>query len=110
MGFILHHAISTNHKPNFTLLYFRPNQVSQLAQNGGDYDVFAFITHPGASGVAYGGQACPNAPRGNKISFNKGYGPNQCNYYDPPQWIRCTVSNRIALTAEVFNTYHIWLK
>ena len=83
--------------------------MSQLAQNGGDYDVFAFITHPGASGVAYGGTACPSEPRGEKIAFNKGYGPNQCNYFNPPQWIRCTVTNRIALTAEVFNIYDMWL-
>ena len=80
-----------------------------MAQNGGDYDVFAFITHPGASGVADSGTACPGAPGRDKISLNRGYGPNQCNNFKPPQRIRCTVSNRIALTAEVFNTYDMWL-
>ena len=80
-----------------------------MAQYGGDFDVFAFITYPGASGIAMGGQACPGAPGGDKISFNRGYGPNDCDTYDPPEWIPCTVSNRIVLTAEVFNTYDMWL-
>ena len=80
-----------------------------MAQNGGDYDVFAFITHPGAAGVAFAGTACPADPQSYKVSFNKGYGPNECNNYDPPRRIRCTVSNRIALTAEVFNIYDMWL-
>ena len=80
-----------------------------MAQNGGDYDVFAFITHPGAGGIAAGGTACPFEPKGQKVSFTKGYGPKQCNKYDPPQWIRCTVTNRIVLTAEVFHTYDMRL-
>ena len=108
-SFILHDAISKNDKLKLTLLYFRPNQASQMAQDGGDFDVFAFITYPGASGIAMGGQACPGAPGGDKISFNRGYGPNDCDTYDPPEWIPCTVSNRIVLTAEVFNTYDMWL-
>ena len=81
-----------------------------MAQNGGDYDAFIFITYPGASGVAIGGKACPSEQRGHKISYNKAYGGNDCNKYQPPQWIRCTVTNRIALTAEVIITYNMWVK
>ena len=68
---------------------------------GSNYDLYTFITHPGASGVALGGQACSSNPTF-RISMNKGYGPNQCHYYSPPNPIDCTKpANRIALTAEV---------
>ena len=68
---------------------------------GSNYDLYTFITHPGASGVAYGGQVCSSNPR-MRISMNKGYGPHQCHYYQPPNPIDCSKpTNRIALTAEV---------
>ena len=110
MNLILHHVIWTNHKLKFALLYVRPNTLISMAQNGGDYDAFIFITYPGASGVAIGGKACPYEQRGHKISYNKAYGGNDCNKYQPPQWIRCTVTNRIALTSEVIITYNMWEK
>ena len=68
---------------------------------GSNYDLYTFITHPGASGVAYGGQACSSIPE-MRISWNKAYGPNQCDDYEPPYPIDCSKpTNRIALTAEV---------
>ena len=68
---------------------------------GAKYDMYTFITHPGAAGVAYGGQAC-SSNANLRISFNQAYGPNQCHYYSPPNPIDCSKpTNRIALTAEV---------
>ena len=68
---------------------------------GSNHDLYTFITHPGASGVAYGGQACTSRAE-YRISMNKGYGPRQCHYYQPPNPIDCSKpTNRIALTAEV---------
>ena len=68
---------------------------------GSNHDLYTFITHPGASGVAYGGQAC-SSNANSRISFNKAYGPNQCQDYDPPKKIDCSKkTNRIGLTAEV---------
>ena len=68
---------------------------------GSNYDLYTFITHPGAAGVAYGGQVCSSDPTV-RISFNQGYGPNQCHYYSPPKKIDCSKkTNRIGLTAEV---------
>merc|ERR1711981_863865 len=67
---------------------------------GSNYDLYTFITHPGASGVAYGGQAC-SSNANSRISFNKAYGPNQCQDYSPPKTIDCSKkANRIGLTAE----------
>ena len=65
-----------------------------------DFDLLAFVTHPGASGVAEKAQVC-NDVKGMKISFNRAYGPNACQDYHPPKPIPCTVTNRIALTAQV---------
>ena len=68
---------------------------------GAKYDLYAFITHPGASGVALGGQLCNKNP-GWRVLFVSAYGDNECNGYDPPYPIDCSKpSNRIALTAEV---------
>ena len=73
----------------------------KAAEGGANYHLYTFITHPGAGGVALGGQACSTNPK-MRISMNKGYGPNQCHYYSPPNPIDCTKpANRIALTAEV---------
>jgi len=70
---------------------------------GSNHDLYTFITHPGASGVAYGGQACTSQAE-YRISMNKGYGPNQCHYYQPPNPIDCSKpTNRIALTAETIS-------
>jgi len=70
---------------------------------GSKYNLYTFITHPGAGGVAIGGQACnPNANE--RISMNKAYGPNQCSYFEPPNPIDCSkLTNRIALTAETIS-------
>ena len=68
---------------------------------GSKYNLYTFITHPGAGGVAYGGQACTSTPS-LRISMNKAYGANECNNNEPPNPIDCTkTTNRIALTAEV---------
>ena len=63
-----------------------------------DHDLIAYVTHPGASGFGPG-EVC----RKNYIrwSHTKGYGPSQCNKYDPPEQMECTPTNRLALTAEV---------
>ena len=75
---------------------------------GAKYDLYAFIKHPGASGVALGGQVCSSNPK-YRISMNKAYGPNQCHYYDPPNPIDCSKpANRIALTAEVSVSYEAY--
>jgi hypothetical protein len=70
-------------------------------EGGANYHLYTFITYPGASGVAIGGQACSEHPQ-LRISFNSAYGENECRKYDPPTPIDCSKpSNRIALTAEV---------
>ena len=86
--------------------------MGKLAIAGGSkYDLYTFITHPGASGVGLGGQLCNSKPQW-RVSFNSAYGPNQCNYFDPPTTIDCSKpTNRIALTAEVdkYSIYDIKL-
>ena len=68
---------------------------------GAKYDLYAFIKHPGASGVALGGQLCNKSPAW-RIGFMSAYGDNECGNYDPPKPIDCSKpTNRIALTAEV---------
>jgi len=70
---------------------------------GAKYDLYTFITHPGASGVAYGGQVCNTDPR-LRVSFNKAYGDSQCGYYSPPFPMDCSKpTTRIALTAETIS-------
>ena len=79
----------------------------------GSYDIFTFVSHPGASGVAKGGTVC-NRLNSLKINYNLGYGPDECrkyqekcDWYDWWCWadywdIDCYATNRIALTAEVY--------
>ena len=76
--------------------------MGQLASEHGDnYDLYTFITHPGAGGVALGGEVCSDNPK-RRISMNRAYGDNQCNNYRPPSPIDCSRPvNRIMLTAEV---------
>jgi len=69
------------------------------AEEEGSYDLFTFITHPGAAGVAYSSMVCEYG-NSNRISFNKAYGSTQCNNYNPPETLDCTVAERITLTAE----------
>jgi len=76
-----------------------PIKLEKLAKSGGDYDLFTYISHPGAAGVAIGGVVC-NENKGERISFNSAYGPHDCDLYNPPQKIDCTITNRIMLTAE----------
>ena len=74
-------------------------------EEGAKYDLYTFITHPGAGGVALGGQVCSESPE-LRISMNKAYGDWQCSYYEPPTPIDCKKpTNRIALTAEVGTSY-----
>ena len=76
--------------------------MGQMARaQGANYDLYTFITHPGAEGVAKGGQACNDNPIW-RISMTKAYGDNQCNTFSPPNLIDCSrILNRITLTAEV---------
>merc|ERR1719510_1147203 len=93
---------ATTYSGTFTNADFDASaQMGKLATAGGSkYTLYTFITHPGAGGVAYGGQACTSTPS-LRISMNKAYGANECNYYEPPNPIDCTkTTNRIALTAE----------
>jgi hypothetical protein len=80
----------------------------KASAQGAKYDLYTFITHPGAGGVAYGGQACNSAEPNMRISFNKAYGADQCGFYEPPNEIDCSKPvNRIALTAEVVSNLKI---
>ena len=65
------------------------------------HDLVAYITHPGASGFAYLGQACSSSDDSLKFSKNNAYGSRECNNYQPPETIDCTPTNRVVLTAEV---------
>jgi len=65
------------------------------------HDLVAYITHPGASGYAYLATLCDSRDDALKFSSNKAYGSRQCNYYDPPETIDCTPTNRVVLTAEL---------
>ena len=78
------------------------------AEEEGSYDLFTFITHPGAAGVAYSSMVCEYG-NSRRISFNKAYGDTQCNNYNPPETLDCTVAERITLTAEVDIEYLIFL-
>jgi len=65
------------------------------------HDLVAYITHPGASGFAYLGQACSSSDDSLKFSKNNAYGSRECNNYQPPETIDCTPTNRVVLTAEL---------
>ena len=70
-------------------------------EGGSEYDLYTFITHPGASGVSLGGEACNPKPQW-RISLNRAYGDDECNKFSPPTEIDCSKpTNRIVLTAEV---------
>ena len=71
-----------------------------IAKKGGDYNLFTFVTFPGASGGAYGATVCEESKEW-KVNFIKSYDSYDCDNYSPPQSIDCTPSNRIVLTAEV---------
>ena len=71
------------------------------SEQGANYDLYTFITHPGASGIAKSGVACNDNPI-LRISMTKAYGNNECNDYEPPNFIDCSrILNRITLTSEV---------
>ena len=74
-----------------------------------DFDLIHFVTHPTASGVSWGRKICtPN--KGWRSAISRAYGPYECNGHNPPTEIRCTVANRIILTAQVsleFSNYHV---
>ena len=65
-----------------------------------DFDLIHFVTHPTASGVSWGRKICtPN--KGWRSAISRAYGQYECNGHNPPTEIRCTVANRIILTAPV---------
>ena len=73
-----------------------------IAKKEGDYDLFTFVTFPGAGGLAWGASVCKgNGFKDWKVNHNMAYDSYDCNNYDPPQSIDCTPTNRIVLTAEV---------
>ena len=76
--------------------------MGQMAKaEGSNYDLYAFITHPGATGIAMGGQACNSDPAW-RISINKAYGRYECDDYEPPFLNDCSkLIIRIGLTAQV---------
>ena len=65
-----------------------------------EFDLIAYVTHPGSSGVAYKGQVC-DKEEGWRFSVNRAYGPGSCQSFAPPEPIDCTPTNRVMLTAEV---------
>ena len=73
-------------------------ELEKLAGKEAKYDLYTYVTYPGASGEAWGGVVC-DPTQSNRINFNRAYGPNDC----PTQMTNCTKSNRIALTAEVYH-------
>ena len=75
--------------------------MGKLATAGGSkYNLYTFITHPGASGRAKIG-ACSSDPM-LRISMNKAYGRDECNDYKPPYANDCSkLTIRIGLTAQV---------
>lgn len=76
--------------------------MSKLANaEGAKYDLYTFISHFGAEGVAVNGVLCDKNPR-HRVSFITAYGDTECDAFNPPTKIDCTKpTNRIALTAEV---------
>ena len=76
--------------------------MSKLAEaEGAKYDLYTFISHFGADGVAVTGSLCDKDPRV-RVSFITAYGDTQCDAFNPPTKIDCTKpTNRIALTAQV---------
>ena len=85
-----------------SFLSYSPNELQQLAGKEAKYDAYTYVTYPGSSGVAFGGVVC-DPTQTERINFNSAYGPNDCNKYQPPKEIKCTKSNRIALTSEVYH-------
>ena len=77
-------------------------ELEELAENGEEYNLFTYITHPGAEGEAGDiGSVC-SASAGHRISITKAYGPDECSKYSPPDTIDCSYPlSRITLTAEV---------
>lgn len=89
------------------------DQVARIAKDerAGSYDAFSFITHPGASGIAWRGTVCATS-NGDKVNHIKAYGPNECKKYLEAckswdwrcHWdmlyVDCSPTSRIALTAE----------
>ena len=77
-------------------------QAEPIAKKQGDYDLFTFVTFPGAGGLAWGASVCKgNNFKDWKVNHNMAYDSYDCNIYNPPQSIDCTPTNRIVLTAEV---------
>ena len=77
------------------------SRMGQMAkEEGSNYDLYTFITHPGASGRAKIG-ACSSDPM-LRISMTEAYGRDECNEYKPPYANDCSkLTIRIGLTAQV---------
>ena len=75
----------------------------EQSQNAGDYDVFIYVSHPGAGGRAGGiGTICDKDGKDwERFNVNMAYGSNECWKFQSQ--LDCTPTNRIVLTAEVIN-------
>ena len=68
------------------------------------YDLIVYVTHPkegkyGGFGYSNFGQVCNED--GKRFTTIYAYGSKDCNRYDPPKPIDCSITNRLTLTAEV---------
>ena len=65
------------------------------------YHLMAFVTVPGATNPGSWGKFGAVCAKENRFSLTRGFGPDECNSYDPPEPIDCTPTNRITLTGQV---------
>ena len=71
-----------------------------IRKEGSKYESIAFVSHQGANGLGYIETICyPN--KYYRYTFTWAYDSTECNLYSPPRRMKCTTSNRIALTAQV---------
>ena len=94
------HPYATEHD---TIFRQDPSYLSEFVSKYSD--ISTFVTYPGASGNAFTvGTVCESDPTRN-INWNAAYGSGQCNIYCPDEKLACTLEQRIALTAEVNNSF-----
>ena len=68
-------------------------------------DINTFVTYPGARGNAFSiGTVC-EMDKTRNMNWNAAYGPGQCNKNCPDEELDCTLEQRIALTAQVNNSF-----
>ena len=79
------------------------SHLSELASRFADINTF--VTYPGARGNAFSiGTVC-EMDKTRNINWNAAYGPGQCNKNCPDEELDCTLEQRIALTAQVNNSF-----